>query len=691
MIGGNIDRSTAAERSSNRRVFTFALVAYAFTLALYLITTFQPSARVWGFNIWAHFPLWVPFGLFGFGLATGILIWHFRGRLGQTGKPGGGGRYWYASAGLVVLLGLAFYVFRTQTHFLGDGNLVLTILTSPARDVNFNELGECLIHNWLYDSLSGAAADRALFSYQSISIAAGLLMLIATVLSASRLFQAASDRLLFVLGVASGGFMQLYFGYVENYAVFSLAVGLFVYVALLIVRGKLHRLWIVPALMFAGFLHIVSATQVPAAIYVLLHNSQIGDKLAKASLRVKIALAAVVAIPLLIAFAYFYQSNLFFKTAFVPLVHNRYTIEDYVLFSFKHLADMVNLLFIHFPATLMVVVILASMPIRRLWAYTEYRLFALLLVCVWGGAFIFETKIGMPRDWDLNSYAGLPTVLFGFYFLLDERFRLKEYRAVAVLAIALGVLSLGPRVISQTKPDIAFAQVDSYAQLDPSKNKNLRFATRNYFLQQGDAQAADQELAKWAAYPEEQAIHDADLAVMAGRNNDAIRLYQQAIDLNPLNIPSYIYLGKLLNRLKMYDSSIQVLELAHGMAPRNPSVATNLGYAYWWVGKRDKGEQLCRFAIKLDPTVAKAYYYLANMCRETGRNDEYEANLRLAVTKSDVTPPMLADLAALEAGRGNYQQASVIYRQAIAKGMDSVSVHQEIQKFPPLKQWLTGY
>jgi tetratricopeptide (TPR) repeat protein len=664
--------------------------AYLGTLAAFFIASFFPDSRVWGLNIWAFFPLFVRLILVG----AGLLVYagakfsadRWRSPLPQHGiEPKW---KWYATAvGIVGAMSALFVIFRSNVHFLGDGYLVMTIVASPTPDISYREIGEYLAHLWMFNWLTGTPPERALQSYQLLSNISGASALSAVFVTATVLFDRIRERLLFVLCVATAGFMLLYFGYVEHYSLFSFSVVLFLCIALLILRRKLPRWLIAPVFGFAFFLHILAATLLPAAIYVLFENTSIGSSIARWRVGKKTIVAALFALPLIAAFVYFYRTDLFFRTAFVSPVAGRFTVDGYTLFSLKHLADMFNLMLIHLPGLALIAATLAMTPFRKLFEQAEYRFFALLLICVWGAAFIFEPKLGMPRDWDLFSFAGIPLAICGAYVVLAPRFRPPHYVSIALLVIALGALSLGPRVASQFTSEIGFTQVDKYAWLDPAKNKNLRLVTRDYFRAQGDPQAARGEEDKWASYPEESVLREADAAVNGGRNLEAVGIYNQALAINPLNIPTYIYLGQLFNRLGQFDSTVQIMEIARGLAPLNPGVNTTLGLAYWSTGRKAEGENLCRFAIRLYQGMAKPYYYLAHMCRESGRLDEYESNLAEAITKSDATAPMFADMASIKVTHGDFSRAAFYYRQALDKGLDSSVVKQEIQQHPNLSEY----
>ena len=83
------------------------------------------------------------------------------------------------------------------------------------------------------------------------------------------------DRALLVLGLSSGGYMLLFFGYVENYAPLCLGIALFLMTGVLITRGKLKRWLIVLPLAVAVFFHLAGLALVPAAFYVLAQGTPI--------------------------------------------------------------------------------------------------------------------------------------------------------------------------------------------------------------------------------------------------------------------------------------------------------------------------------------------------------------------------------------------------------------------------------
>ncbi|MCK4461804.1 MAG: hypothetical protein KAW46_08355 [candidate division Zixibacteria bacterium] len=58
------------DKSANAAIYG----AYYLTLVAFLVASYFPEHRVWGFNWWAYYPSWVPWGLFGLGVIAPIIV-----------------------------------------------------------------------------------------------------------------------------------------------------------------------------------------------------------------------------------------------------------------------------------------------------------------------------------------------------------------------------------------------------------------------------------------------------------------------------------------------------------------------------------------------------------------------------------------------------------------------------------------
>jgi len=425
---------------NNDLLLKLSLIFYFLILLIFFLVSFFPEGRAWGVSFWGYFPKYIPIILFLVGLLVPVGLW-----LSQKSKEintpdfeskDSNTTYFIIAGVIVVVFGLLFYFFRATNHFLGDGYQNLVRLTENPL-VKPREMGETMAHIWvksLFSSKEGGVA--ALLSYQVISIGTGVIFMIVTAMTAARLFKPKVERLLYFLGVISGGFVLLFFGYVENYSMFVLSVGVFCQVGLLIACHKLSRWWSIPITALAIFFHILGVTLLPAFVYLIISGSKLGDILSRLNNKLKIICALVVLAALFMVFSHYYSNSLYFRFAFIPPLATRFTVEGYTLFSLKHIADYLNLWMVLLPSFGIFIVLLFFVPLSSLIKKREYRFLIVLFLSTAGAVFIFDPKIGMPRDWDLFSFAGIPAAVLGYYALLNNRKHIKYVLMLAVVAWA---------------------------------------------------------------------------------------------------------------------------------------------------------------------------------------------------------------------------------------------------------------
>jgi len=372
-------------------------VIYILLLVVLGVSSFFTDARLWGVNIWGYFPLYVSLILFVIGLFALIFV-KFRD-MERKSEPGSDGtdsndrKYLIWVFPVSLLFVASFVLLKGQTFFLGDGYQVISLLAED-NYIKSRELGESLIHLWTVKAFGLTGNQGAQLSYQWLSIIAGVFYLVLTALFSHRLFDNVVDRILFFLGAISGGYMLLFFGYVENYTFFVLSVALYTMVGLLIVCGKMSRWWLVLFLSLPMFFHILGLILIPSAVYLLLVNTKTGKRLSEINPWLKRFTAFSVVIIIVAVLVYFYRNDYFFRFAIVPFAADRFTIENYTMFSLKHVLDFFNLLMLMLPAFPLMVVLLISLSGRKVFRRKEYRYLTILLLSALGAVFIFDPKLG---------------------------------------------------------------------------------------------------------------------------------------------------------------------------------------------------------------------------------------------------------------------------------------------------------
>ncbi len=342
----------AAERTKQ------ALIAYYFTLVLYIVFSFLPEYRVWGFNWWAYYPLWLRLMLVLVGAAAPPLAIRYLGAdsVSDEQVSHGSRRFWLIALSISIVLVALFVVLRARMHFLGDGYLLLGVLSEQhVMGRAWTAVGDQL-HAAVFDLLSGNAEEKALGTFQMFSWLSGLATLTVFAFLARYLAQGTLRRTLVFLSLATGGYALLFFGYVENYPPFIFAVALFLLFALLIVKERITVYWIILPLVPAFLTHIFAVALIPPTVYLLLYRSPLARRYASVPVKTRRMLFLLTVIAGLAALIAMYVKVLFIRYALVPLVANEVTTDSYTFFSLAHLLDYVNLLFVLMPGLLVAMV-----------------------------------------------------------------------------------------------------------------------------------------------------------------------------------------------------------------------------------------------------------------------------------------------------------------------------------------------
>jgi len=244
--------------------------------------------------------------------------------------------------------------------------------------------------------------------------------------------------------------------------------------------------------------------------------------------------AAVVGVVLLV-FWYFYSADYFFRFSLVPLLMNQFTVDGYTLFSGKHMADAANLMWLLVPGVFVLCAGLAFVTDRSWLRRPELPFLTVLTLSVVGAAFVFDPKLGMPRDWDLFAFAGVPLTVSFYHLLLSSRRNRRTSLFIAALSIALGLLVLVPRAVSQCIPEAALAHAHLYTRLDRIKSRNFSRLLMKLYHRWGHEETARELEERWQQdYPQQAWVDEARGLVKRQEYVRAMILLTQVINSAPL-------------------------------------------------------------------------------------------------------------------------------------------------------------
>ncbi len=676
-----------ADNSTQQRIV--CLGAYYLTIGFFLIAMVAPEGRVWGINWWAYLSASWRIVLALLGLAAGPVWWQLAVRIhrSETGEhhSGTNSSYLYIAIPFVVLSTLLFALFPSTTHFLGDGYQLLSRLADGLGSVKSWDVGASLLNDAVFSATSGSNTERALTTYRIISAASGILTLGIVFVGATLLFKSTVRRILFMLGVATGGYSLMFFGYVENYAPLIAMLTLYSLIGLLVLRGRLSVWWTLPPVAAATFIHIFGLTLLPSLGYLLLRRTRVGEGFAALGSMTKLLIGLATFISGLAAYYYLCSNFYFFTFAFLPIIPDQFTVEGDSLFSTKHAIDTLNLLILLVPGLLVLVSGLLMTLGKAVFESIESRFLLILTLSTLAAVYVFNPGIGMPRNWDLFSIVGIPLAMLCFHTLLSLKARSMTALLAALLACTLAGLVLAPRVVSQGQPEVAIAHFRDYLELDKVRNRNARRLLIDYYKQTGDTAAASREQTLAERDFPESTFHKRGKQHLRNGNVDQAETdFRKAIELNPLFYDAYANMANCCIMRGQLDSALVLLKIADGLNPYNASTISNIGTVLMRMNDLENALDAFHESLRIDSLNQNAMVGLASSYLKSGQPDrsvDYVTKLH-GRTKMTCHYFQQATEAYLEARF--YDQARVAYQYAVDRGLSAEDIETMTTKYPQL-------
>lgn len=665
-----------------------AFIIYYLIWLILIAASLYPDKRWWAFSVYAYVDELSRYLIFPIAGIVPIILFFIKGKINMEADDleSSSSKYFVGSLLIFISLVVLSIIFRAQVFYLGDGYTLLSTLASDNPIMKQREIGESLIHLWVRD-IFGNGETAALLSYQTISIYTGATLLLFIIMFSKRMFNSLFNRLIFILIFATGGYALLWFGYIENYSLFVMSVGAYSFVGYLAVNEKISHYWIIIPLVLAIIMHVMGVTLIPSAIFILLTRPGPNEILSRFTKLTKGIFGIIVFIILMVLFVYVYNNSYFFKLALVPIIENRFTVDGYTLFSFAHLMDIFNLIVLLVPCSIITIAYLINNKNKVLPISIRAWFLIILTVSVFIAAFLFDPKIGMPRDWDLFSFAGVPLMLLCllslFYLLKKEIIS----RTVLILALSLNLMFLIPRVFTQTSQDLALEQFQQYISWDPLKSRNAMTMLVEHYTKDGDTVQVSIEIEKWRVnYPEWQQNRIAMKMTNDGYINEAINIYKDIIRINPIYSAAYCNLGLSYMKQMNLDSAGVYLGIAEGMNPYNHRVLANLGMYHFYKENYSKAEKLFKRALDRDTLISTAVIGLLNVYKMRNEREKYYKYLSRVVWYKEASLEYSKEMGEYYLSLGNFDDAARVYNDAIKnKGLDSLYIKNLKAKYPQLK------
>jgi hypothetical protein len=334
-------------------------------------------------------------------------------------------------AAAVAAAALAVGVFwLLRSHFLNPDGLTLAAKLQhdvPLRGahVTHDEMWELYLHSrfWFYTNrLFGWSVE---LSYQVLAAVAGGAFVFVLLRYARRIQP--RNPLAFFLLVATGGFMQLFFGDVENYSLTAVVILGYFYASALYLSG--HLPLVVPSALLATAMtfHLLAGFLIPSLLVLVFLDLRSGRGFRP---MVVSALAFVAILGLTLTFFHFRQLPI------RDLFHHSHAfgqgsgvLHGFAVPSIKHLVQQANLLLLLVPAVSFLGPLLVF---RRIEASRLNLHLAVAAASMLFFQLTWKPGLGVYGDWNLFANAAVPLSLLIWHNVL--RIPGLEYKAEILIA-----------------------------------------------------------------------------------------------------------------------------------------------------------------------------------------------------------------------------------------------------------------
>ncbi len=549
------------------------IIGFLFLLAWFAVSFFN-GRFTWGFDHLQYYPLWFRLGW----ILVGVSVFLFLS-LGAPRLPKTEGRFAVRKPwGLVLLLavmGGLFFLLRQAIPLLGDGFLRVREI-SGGRIISLTEPLTTMLHGLLFRILSGKVTADATRAYVMISILSGLAVVWLYRRISTRWFgNSPWLAMALLLGL---GFNQIFFGYVESYAPFILAVLAFAWLGARSLEDEAGPLPLVLLFGLIVALHAKGIFLLPALVYVL------AAKWAEVRRKLWWVVPLSAALPLAVVLAGKWLSpDIHWETSLgeipqKPLLPLWDGMWGYGIFSPGHWMDILNEYLLTIPA---IIFLFSALPIERARIKPDRATIFLSLLAISGLAFIVITdpKLGAARDWDLFAWAGIPAALWALHRLRHDPGRGRLLALGGFLSLWLAI----PWLFLNSSPDLS---VKRYLNLLEQDKKSSAYGYENlaiYYRTSGLYDKAEQVYKKAVEneprHPRMLYNYGSALA-WNGRHAEAVEFFVRALEIDSAGSDYWSNLGATFLKINQPEKAAGALEKAVQYNTANGNAWFNLGIAY---------------------------------------------------------------------------------------------------------------
>ncbi|MEE9270146.1 MAG: tetratricopeptide repeat protein [Candidatus Krumholzibacteria bacterium] len=610
------------QRSSADRFYLYTLlVLSAIGLCLQVASLGPLRNSFWGFHLQAFLhPAVAVVGWVLLVLAAVVLVRPARAVEAPGAEANVLARHPLVSAvGLALLCVGVFWVLRSQQLFLGDA-LPLKIDLARGKDFHPRQPLTMWLQQALYSRLGflfrseGVGnEDVAQRTVALGSVISGFFfVLVAAALG--RLFVRKTSHgpavsWLVTLVLLSQGFVQLFFGYVENYTFYALAITVYLWLSLRFMEGLSPLLMPGVVLILALTLHLSAAVLLPSFL-VLSTWALVVRRTRRAALR-DLVVCAVVLSAVHLVFLGLREYNLLstlFDVSGRALGGRGVGIPNY-MFSSMHFRDFFNEQFLIGPLGLLAFLPAALIAIRRTDRGSLPTVFFLTTGLTYFAAswMAGDSNLGYARNWDLLAPAGVCFTAGALYFLIKHVSEPVSAARLLKFGLVFSIVSLVPWVWVNHNEDLSFERLKAL----PLGLGRTEVVVANWYLE-----------------------HD--------QRGEAATWFRQALKVNPNNGPAYAFLGMLSTEQGQFEEARKLYERAIALRPDKPEYRQNYVLTLMQLKRTEEALPHLDWLVRKVPDNVLYWRLSADALTQLGRAEElvqvYERLLWFAEKRLESDP-----------------------------------------------------
>jgi two-component SAPR family response regulator len=528
----------------------------------------------------------------------------------------------------VPLLGDSFYIVKHYAD-VSQGKTVLDPRNEPLASFMF----------YLFMSIGGKPGyNDFLNAFFFGELILGAMFILASYVIVKHLFTRDQPRLLGFLFLLSLPYMQLFFGYVENYSLVLTMLSLYLACAILILQGKLPFYALSFLLILNLLSHFLSSLLILSFLFIAYD----------CILRRKVIEVTIGGVICLLAFIVSFAALQWDYTKIIPYsIHNHFLSvatpkeiqevisQPYRLLSFYHIIDLLNYAALMAPAIIALIIVQMLQKKKYLTGPRRREQTFLIIAFLPVMAFIAvaEFDLGAARDWDVFA----PHFFILAILTLSMFFEFPIPAGNKIMTIVLG-LSLIHSITMFTLNSYSEASITRYKSLFDKRNTSqFAYYTGALYLAYYNHQVYNIAggIDAWSDYikaiPNDNRGYQNLLSNLDRLKNPPVDIiistyekWTRAIPENKDAKNAYIqYLtdagnayfneGYLREAQGLYAKALK-------LEPSRPELYNNLGSAFAEQGKTREALAFFQRAIQLDPDYAEAFYNMGNAYSD---NNEY--------------------------------------------------------------------